>query len=123
MKPIEIHVPHHIDTESIADKELLVLMADDDTNQGITFDVQNTHPFDVSKKFIKISALHFCSMCAVTNGRNSIRRRFTMYTAEKREEDSARIFIDIGFLYDQPYCRKVSVDIVTNAVYLEFLES
>ena len=79
-KPVQVHIPHYIDSD---DKENIVLLVKGQQEDSV-FEVLEDSKYTINEATVCIEMRHFCVLClaAARDGRPK-RRRYQVLTAEK----------------------------------------
>lgn len=109
-KPIEIYLPHHIDTLAVHDLKdnFSLLTADNESCQFLKSKDMNEVCIVKSSKTLRVLATNSVGhyVCACDKSR-FLKRRFLMGLAEKREAPDVLV-VEVCFIYDQPRWIEVS---------------
>ena len=110
MKPVELYIPHHIDTTNMSERDnLFLLTAEDVLWDCLNFTQNSTINVEINSLFAKIATTHFCSNCIATYGKKyrEIPKRYSIARADK-VDDEGILTVEFIFIYQENGCKKVS---------------
>ena len=110
MKPAELYLPHHINTETTKKNQLFPLTANDETfinEQSFLFTISDKVEIEIDPELFKTCCYHFCSHCiaARKSDYDKIQKQFKIGRAEKQE--GATLYVDFCIYYH--YCKQVNL--------------
>ena len=110
MKPAELYLPHHINTETTKKNQLFPLTANDETfikEESFLFTISDKVEIEIDPEIFKTCCYHFCSHCIAARKKDydKIQKRFKIWRAEKQE--GATLYV--GFCIFYRYCKEVNL--------------
>ena len=124
MKPVELYIPHHINTTNMSERDsLFLLTAEDVLWDCINFTQNSTINVEINSLFAKIATTHFCSNCIATNGKKyrEIPKRYSIARADK-VDDEGILTVEFIFIYQENGCKKVSFIFNNISLHTQMIE-
>ena len=113
MKPVELYLPHHIDTNTMKRSQLFPMTASDELfikTTNFLFIISECEEIEIEPELFKSYCYHFCSHCVAVEKTDfeKIKKRYKLAIAQKQEK--TQISIDFCIFYH--YCIKVRLYIL-----------